>query len=201
MWHARRGCLGGLARLRARTYFSPFVRCQGTLSARGATVTPHGSSYCKSPNGRRVGSPAGQQPSSWEGGGVVFVVFSLLVCSPLWPRVSFHSGLSQQSPALWLLLAPSATPRCFPISEVRRVYIVDSFIVAPKRSLDITRFLLFWSHLQWQIKLSLSWRYKAVAWPLPLYLYTDSTSSRRANTARALAPDSEDISIQVSPAI
>ncbi len=78
--YARRGCLGGLARLRARTFLSPFVRYQGTLSARGATVTPHGSAYCKSPNGRRFGSPAGQQPSSWEGVGVyvgVVVVFSL----------------------------------------------------------------------------------------------------------------------------
>ncbi len=78
--YARRGCLGGLARLRASTCFFPFVRYQGTLSARGATVTPHWSAYCKSPNGRRVGSPAGQQPSSWEGVGVyvgVVVVFSL----------------------------------------------------------------------------------------------------------------------------
>ncbi len=75
--YAQRGCLGGLARLRARTSLSPFVRYQGTLSARGATVTPHESAYCKSPNGRRFGSPVGQQPSSWEGGGVVFVVFSL----------------------------------------------------------------------------------------------------------------------------
>ena len=132
VWYARRGCLGGLARLRTRTRFFPFVRSQGTLSARGATVTPHGSADCKSPNGRWVGSPVGQQPSSWESGvgGVVSSSSSLLVCSPLGPHVSFHSGSSQQSPTLRLLLAPSATPRCFPIPEVRRVYIVDSFIVA-----------------------------------------------------------------------
>ncbi len=119
-----------------RAHLFPFVRFQGTLSARGPTgrVTPHGSAYCKGPSGRRVGSPAGQQLSSWEGGGVgVVVVFSLsylLLACPLGLRVSFHSGSSQQSPAIWLLLAPSATPRCFPISQVRRVYIVDSFIVA-----------------------------------------------------------------------
>ncbi len=70
------GCLGGFWLVCGRAPFFPFVRYQGTLSARGATVMPHGSAYCKSPNGRRFGSPAGQQPSSWEGVGVV-VVFSL----------------------------------------------------------------------------------------------------------------------------
>ncbi len=62
----------------------------------------------------------------------------LLVGRPLGLRVSFHSGSSQQSPALWLLLAPSATPRRFPISDVRRVCIVDSFIVMV-RNITLTR--------------------------------------------------------------
>ena len=43
-------------------------------------------------------------------------------------RISYHTGSSQQSPALWLRLAPSATPWCFPMSDARRVYLVDSFI-------------------------------------------------------------------------
>ncbi len=79
-----RCCLGGFGLVCARAPLSlPFVRFQGTLSARVATVTPHGSAYCKSPNGRRVGSPAGQQPSSWEGGGSVVVVFDSLSLSLL----------------------------------------------------------------------------------------------------------------------
>ncbi len=63
-----RGCLGGFGLVCARAPHSsgrPFF--QGTLSAGDVTRdTPHGSAYCKRPNGQRVGSPAGQQPSSWE---------------------------------------------------------------------------------------------------------------------------------------
>ena len=160
-WHARR-CLGGLFWLARAPHSLSFV--QGTLSARDATA-PHGSAYCKGPSGRRVGSPAGQQPSSRERWGsvarVVVVVFTLslsylLVGSPLGPRVSCHSGSSQQGPAPRLLLALSATPRYFPISEVKRVYIVDSFIVAHNAQSTSLVPLLVWSHLQRQTKLSLS---------------------------------------------
>ncbi len=205
-----RGCLGGFvrARLRTRTTLSRSSVFQGTLSARDVTTTPHGSAYCKSPNGRRVGSPAGQQPSSWERWGgwcrVVFDSLSLVYLSvgcPLGLRVSLHSGSSQQGPAPQLVLAPSATPRCSPISEAKRVYIVDSFIVAHNAQPTSLVPLLVWSHLQWQTKLSLSWRLEAVAWPLTLYPYVWSTGSRRATTAQALAPDSEDIFIQICTAI
>ncbi len=52
----------------------------------------------------------------------------VLVRSPLGLRVSSRTGSSQQSPAPWLLLTPSATPWHFPMSDARRVYFVDSFI-------------------------------------------------------------------------
>ncbi len=136
MWRlaARGAGLGGfVARLRTRT--RSFVDLGHTLSERRDSHTPHGSAYCKSSRERRFGSPAGQQSSSWEVCGCVVLapppslsLSCLLVSRPLGLRVSSHSGSSQQRPALCLLLAPSATPRCFPMSEVRRVYIVDSFI-------------------------------------------------------------------------
>ena len=70
-----------------------------TLSARdvGFWSMPHRFAYCKSPRGRRFGSPAGQYS---------FLVLRQSVPSP---------GSSQQSPAPWLRLALLATPRCFPI--------------------------------------------------------------------------------------
>ncbi len=80
----------------------------------------------------------------------------LLAGRPLGLRLSLHSGSSQQGPAPRLVLAPSATPRCSPISEAKRVYIVDSFIVAHNaQSTSLVPFLI-WSHLQRQTKLSLS---------------------------------------------
>ncbi len=81
---------------------------------------------------------------------------SRLPPSPLGLRVSLHSGSSQQGPAPWLVLAPSATPRYSPISEAKRVYIVDSFIVAHNAPSTSLVPLFIWSHLQWQTNLSLS---------------------------------------------
>ncbi len=129
-----------MARLRARA--RSFVDLGHTLSERrDGGVTPHGSAYCKSSRERRFGSLAGQQSScayAWEGcrwcsrrrsrPPAPLSLSYLLISRPLGLRVSSHSGSSQQSPTLCLLLAPSATPRCFPMSEIRRVYIVDSFI-------------------------------------------------------------------------
>ncbi len=80
----------------------------------------------------------------------------LLAGRPLGLRVSLHSGSSQQGPAPRLVLAPSATPRCLPISEAKRVYVVDSFIVAHNARSTSLVLPLVWSHLQWQTKLSLS---------------------------------------------
>ncbi len=148
-------CLEGfLARLRSRSLCGVLLFL-GTLSARdvGSSSTPHGFTYYKSSREQRVGSPAGQCLGCWSS--LLFV--SVLVSRSLGLRFSFRTGSSQQSPALWLLLAPSATARCFPISEVRRVYVVDSFIVYC-RTITLTRHHSLpsvWSHLQWQAKLSL----------------------------------------------
>ncbi len=78
---------------------------------------------------------------------------------PLSSLVSRHPGLcdssctgsSQQSPALWLRLAPLATPRSFPMSDARHVYLVDSFIAHDPQSNTHTKSLIprfIWSHLQ-----------------------------------------------------
>ena len=91
-----------------------------TLSKRRGRSTPHGFAYCKSSSERWVGSPAGQYPCSSSSCPPWVVPGTALVSS--------CTGSYQQSPALWLRLAPSATPRCFPISDARRVYLVDSFI-------------------------------------------------------------------------
>ena len=99
------------------------VLLSGTLSARdvGSRSTPHGFAYCKSSRQQRVGSPAGRYLS-------LSALPVLCRSSPGTALVSSRTGSSQQSLALWLRLAPSATPQCLPISDVRRVYIVDSFI-------------------------------------------------------------------------
>ncbi len=70
----------------------------------------------------------------------------------LGPRISSRTGSSQQSPAPWLRLAPSATPWCFPISDARRVYLVDSFIALgsqPNAHTTSPVSHLLRSHLQW----------------------------------------------------
>ena len=67
-------------------------------------------------------------------------------------RISSRTGSSQQSPALCLLLAPSATPRYSPMSDARRVYFVDSFIAHGSQLHAHTKSLvshLSRSHLQW----------------------------------------------------
>ncbi len=126
VWGARRrsrcvvkGVFFRLARLCARCFGVLYL---GTLSERdvGSLSTLHGFAYCKSSRERRVGSPTGQYLGCACVLSLVFV--------PVRLRVSSRTGLSQQSPALWLRLAPSATPWCFPISDARRVYLVDSFI-------------------------------------------------------------------------
>ncbi len=74
-----------------------------TLSERRGASTPHGFAYCKSPRGQRVGF-------LW-----VSTLPSSFLCHRLGPRVHSLTGSSQQSPAPWLRLAPSATPQRFPI--------------------------------------------------------------------------------------
>ena len=106
-----------------------------TLSERCGYSTPHGFAYCESSSERWIGSPAGQYLSS-----------SLLVLcqsSPGTALVSSHTGSPQQSPALCLRLAPSATPQCFPISDARRVYLVDLFIArGPQYNVHTTSLIL-----------------------------------------------------------
>ncbi len=96
----------------------------------------------------------------WKGGGGHSLpLSSSSVSCLLGLRVSFHSGSSQQSPALWLRLAPSATPRCFPMSDARRVYVVDSFIACDPQLHAHTKLLIphfVWSHLQWLASCSYS---------------------------------------------
>ncbi len=173
-----RGCLGGFGGsfcARAPRSFSPVRSIKAHSQQETWSSTPHGSAYCKGPNGRRVGSPAGRQPSypgslfsyfcACSRAGVSCPVVSsplfislvyLLAGRPLGLRLSLHSGSSQQGPAPWLVLAPSATPRYSPISEAKRVYIVDSFIVAHNAPSTSLVPLFIWSHLQWQTNLSLS---------------------------------------------
>ncbi len=112
---------------------------------------PHRFAYCKSPSGQWVVPPRGSVS------GVMRVSFflslvSVLIRSPLGLRVSSRTSSSQQSPALWLLLAPSATPRYFPMSDARHVYFVDSFIARGSQLHALTKSLvshLSRSHLQW----------------------------------------------------
>ncbi len=121
----------------------------------GSRSMPHGFAYCKSSRERRVGSPAGQ----YLGCVCVLSLVFILVSRLLGLRVSSRTGSSQQSPTLWLRLAPSASPWCFAISDARRVYLVDSFIACDRQPNAHTKSLvlhLVWSHLQWLANCSYS---------------------------------------------
>ena len=75
-----------------------------TLSERrGLTSTPHGFVYCKSPRGRRVGSPAGQYSS------LVLRSFVPGIASP------FPYRLVSAEPRALAATCPLSHPRCFPI--------------------------------------------------------------------------------------
>ncbi len=124
-------CLGGflsLAHQRARV--AAFYLGH-TLSERRGYSTQHGFAYCESSSERWAGSPASQYLSS--------SLFVLYQSSPGTALLSSHTSSPQQSPALWLRLAPSATPQCFPISDARRVYLVDSFLLLVVHNTTLTR--------------------------------------------------------------
>ena len=117
---SRHCCLGGFRLTRARMRFG--VLYLGTLSARdvGSIPRPTGSLTA------RVLGNGGSAPPRVST--CVYLLLVLCQSSPGTALVSSRTGSSQQNPALWLRLAPSATPRFFRISDARRVYLVDSFI-------------------------------------------------------------------------
>ena len=96
-------CLVGLRLTRARTHAFRRSLFGYTLSERrGPCSMPRGFAYCESSRERWFGSPAGQHLSSPP--------LILRLSSPGTALVSSHTSSSQQSPTLWLRLAPSATP-------------------------------------------------------------------------------------------
>ncbi len=138
---------GFAARPRACCFFGVlYFRAHSQRETWVSRSTPHGFAYCKGSREQRVGSPTGQY-LRWA----VYLLLFVLVSHLLGPRVQSRTGSSQQSTTLWLRLAPSATPWCYPMSDARRVYLVDSFIVRGSQSNAHTKSLIprsVWSHLQ-----------------------------------------------------
>ncbi len=149
-------CLGGfLARLHLRSLCG--VLYSGTLSERdvGTRSTPHGFAYCKSSRERRVGSPAGQ----YLGCAWYFLSCSSSSVVP-WDCASrLAPARLSRAPRSGCDSPPSATPWCFPISDARRVYLVDSFIACDAQPNTRTKSPvshLLRSHLQWLANCSYS---------------------------------------------
>ncbi len=112
-------CLGGFLfrwLTRARASVSAFfIWAYSQRETWGST--PHGFAYCKSSREQRVSSPTGQHLMFSSSHPMSVVTWD---CAS-----SFAPTRLSRTPHSH---CDSATPRCFPISDVRRVYLVDSFI-------------------------------------------------------------------------